>query len=77
MIPLLSVFQVVGCFLLYLANSYAYLLAAVSFAGDVFYICVCTYIFVYLSLCIYLYIRMYLFCIDNQYHYKFFSNVLL
>jgi len=30
---LCSVFQVVGCFLLYLANSYAYLLAAVSFAG--------------------------------------------
>jgi len=30
---LCSVFQVVGCLLLYLANSYTYLLAAVSFAG--------------------------------------------
>ena len=34
-----SAFQIIGCLLLYMASSYTFLLAAVSFAGNLRYGC--------------------------------------
>ena len=35
-----SAFQIIGCLLLYMASSYTFLLAAVSFAGDLLFMIV-------------------------------------